>query len=90
MKYLRNHPFAVDAFFERSLVLTFAVPKEQLQHLIPGCLELDTFHDKWGFIAVAMVQTKDLRPAGFPKFMGNDFFLIGYRIFVRFIGKDGK
>jgi uncharacterized protein YqjF (DUF2071 family) len=90
MKYLKNHPFAVDAFFERSLVLTFAVPKEQLQHLIPECLELDTFHDKWGFIAVAMVQTKDLRPAGFPKFMGNDFFLIGYRIFVRFTGKDGK
>jgi uncharacterized protein YqjF (DUF2071 family) len=90
MKCLKNHPFAVDAFFERSLVLTFAVPKEQLQHLIPECLELDTFHEKWGFIAVAMVQTKDLRPRGFPKFMGNDFFLIGYRIFVRFTGKDGK
>jgi hypothetical protein len=73
MKCLRNHPFAVDAFFERSLVLTFAVPKEQLQHLIPGCLELDTFHDKWGFIAVAMVQTKDLRPSRISKIYGQRF-----------------
>jgi hypothetical protein len=37
-----------------------------------------------------MVQTKSLRPKGFPKFMGNDFFLIGYRIFVRYITKEGK
>jgi len=90
MKFLKNHPFVVDAFFESSLVFTFAVPKEQLLRFIPPCLEPDTFQDKWGFIAVAMVQTKDLRPRGFPKFMGNDFFLIGYRIFVRYTGKDGR
>lgn len=90
LSYLKNHPFAVEAFFESSLVLTFAVPKEQLQNLIPECLQLDTFQDKWAFIAVAMVQTKDLRPKGFPKFMGNNFFLIGYRIFVRYTTNAGK
>lgn len=90
LKYLKNHPFAVEAFFESSLVLTFAVPKEELQQLIPECLELDTFQDQWAFIAVAMVQTKDLRPKGFPKWMGNDFFLIGYRIFVRYTNNAGK
>jgi hypothetical protein len=90
MKFLKNHPFAVEAFFDSSLVLTFAIPKEQLQKFIPECLELDTFQDKWAFIAVAMVQTSGLRPKGFPKFMGNDFFLIGYRIFVRFTNKAGK
>jgi len=90
MNFLKNHPFAVDAFFESSLVLTFAVPKEQLQNLIPECLELDTFQDKWAFVAIAMVQTKGLRPKGFPKFMGNDFFLIGYRIFVRYTNNAGK
>lgn len=88
--FLKNHPFAVEAFFESSLVLTFAVPKEQLQHLIPECLELDTFQDQWAFVAAAMVQTKDLRPKGFPKFMGNDFFLIGYRVFVRYRSNTGK
>ena len=88
--FLKNHPFAVEAFFESSLVLTFAGPKEQLQSLIPQCLELDTFQDKWAFVAIAMVQTKDLRPAGFPKFIGNDFFLIGYRIFVRYTNITGK
>lgn len=88
--FLKNHPFAVEAFFESSLVLTFAVPKEQLENLIPECLQLDTFQDKWAFIAVAMVQTKDLRPKGFPKALGNDFFLIGYRIFVRYKNNAGK
>jgi uncharacterized protein YqjF (DUF2071 family) len=85
-----NHPFAVEAFFESSVVLTFAVPKEQLEKFLPECLSLDTFEDKWAFIAVAMVQTKDLRPKGFPKIMGNDFFLIGYRIFVKYINTEGK
>lgn len=90
LSFLRNHPFAVEAFFESSLVLTFAVPKEQLQQQIPPCLQLDCFEDKWAFIAIAMVQTKDLRPKGFPKFMGNDFFLIGYRVFVRYTNNAGK
>ena len=78
LSFLKNHPFGVEAHFENSTVLTFAVPKEQLEALIPECLELDLFQDKWAFIAMAMVQTKELRPKGFPKFMGNSFFLIGY------------
>lgn len=88
--FLKNHPFAVEAFFERSFVFTFAVPKEELQTLIPECLALDTFNDKWAFIAVAMVETKELRPKGFPKFFGNNFFLIGYRIFVKYTDTSGK
>lgn len=90
MKFLKNHPFAVSAHFERSTVLTFAVPKKQLASLIPNCLELDTFQDKWAFIAIALVQTKNLRPKGMPKFLGNDFFLIGYRIFVKYHTSYGK
>lgn len=88
--FLKDHPFAVEAFFESSLVVTYAVPAEQVAKLIPECLELDTFDDKWGFIAVAMVQTKALRPKGFPRIFGNDFFLIGYRVFVRFKDSKGK
>ncbi|WP_338732952.1 DUF2071 domain-containing protein [Mangrovimonas cancribranchiae] len=87
---LKNHPFGVEALFESSVVLTFAVPKKQLEPLIPDCLQLDTFQDKWAFIAIAMVQTKNLRPKGFPKLLGNDFFLIGYRIFVRYTTNKGK
>lgn len=90
MNFLKNHPFAVEAYFDSSIVLTFAVPKMQVESLIPDCLELDTFQDEWAFIAVAMVQTRNLRPKGFPKFMGNDFFLIGYRIFVRYTNMAGK
>lgn len=90
MKYLKNHPFAVEAFFNRSTVLTFAVAKEEIERMIPDRLELDTYQDQWAFIAVAMVDASQLRPQGLPKFVGNDFFLIGYRIFVRYINKEGR
>ncbi|PSL43908.1 uncharacterized protein DUF2071 [Chitinophaga niastensis] len=90
MLTLKNHPFAVEAFFESSLVLTYAVPKEEIEKLLPPCLEPDVFNDRWAFIAIALVQTKDLRPKGFSVFMGNDFFLIGCRIFVRYTTNSGK
>lgn len=90
LSFLKNHPFAVEAFFESSYVLTFAVPKQELEPFIPPCLKLDTFNDKWAFIAVAMVQTTGLRPKGFPKIFGNNFFLTGYRIFVQYNNNAGK
>jgi hypothetical protein len=68
LSFLKNHPFAVEAFFKRLLFLTFAVPKNKYKHLIPECLQLDLFNDKWAFIAIAMVQTEDLRPKGFQSF----------------------
>lgn len=87
---LHHHPFAVEAFFTRSLVLTYAAPAETLSPLLPPCLELDTFNNKWGFAAMAMVQTRHLRPKGFPEWMGNDFFLVGYRLFVKYHTAAGK
>ena len=87
---LRDHPFAVEAFFKTSLVLTFAFPKEQLQPLMPQCLELDTYDNKWAFLAVAVVDTKGLRPKSFPAFMGNDFVLVGYRLFVKYYTNNNK
>ena len=71
-------------------MLTYAVQKAELENLIPECLSLDTFDDKWAFIAIALVQTKNLRPKGFPPFMGNDFFLAGFRVFVRYTNNKGK
>jgi len=88
--FLKNHPFAVEAFFKYSVVLTFAFPKAQLEALVPECLTLDTLDDTWAFIAVALVQTKNLRPKGFPESTGNDFMLAGYRIFVRYNSTAGK
>ena len=90
LDFLKRHPFAVEAFFERSLVLTFAVPRQELAALLPPCLELDVFQDKWAFVAVALVETRHLRPQGLPAWLGNDFFLIGYRIFVRYRTAAGK
>lgn len=87
---LKNHPFAVEAFFKSSVVITYAVPKKELESLIPESLTLDTFQDDWAFVAVAIVDTKDLRPKGLPAFMGNDFILIGYRVFVRYTDSRGR
>jgi hypothetical protein len=88
--FLKDHPFAVEAFFESSLVLAFAAPTAEVARLIPKCLTPDIFKDRWAFIAVAMVETKGLRPKGFPRILGNDFFLIGYRVFVRFEDRSGR
>ena len=86
----KNHPFAVEAFFQSSLVLTYALPKATVQDLIPECLVPDTFEDRWAFGAVALVQTRGLRPKGFPGWMGHDFGLTGYRLFVRYTNARGK
>lgn len=90
MRAINQHPFAVQANFEKSLVLAFAFPKEELQALIPACLQLDLYQDQWAFLAVALVKTRSLRPKGLPEFMGRDFILAGYRVFVRYRGEDGR
>lgn len=90
LNFLKDHPFAVESYFDTSLVLTYAVPKEELLKFIPECLALDTFEDKWAFLAVAMVKTRHLRPKGFPEILGNDFVLTGYRIFVKYNTSYGK
>ncbi len=86
----RANPFAVDAWFDYSCTLTFALPKAEIVAQLPSCLEPDTFDDQWGFVAVAVVQTRHLRPAGFPKSLGHDFVLVGYRYFVRYRSAAGR
>jgi len=83
MGRLKRHPFGVTAFFEYSLVLTYALPAALLQQLLPPRLTLDQ-HDDLGFLAIALVKTKELRPDFLPGWLGRDFFLSGYRIFTRF------
>lgn len=79
---LKRHPFAVKAHFGHCLVLTYAFPEEVLLPLIPPGLVLDRY-EGYGFLAIALVETKDLRPSFAPSWMGQDFFLSGYRIFTR-------
>lgn len=86
----RANPFPVAAWFDASLTLTFAVPASEIAARLPICLTPDTFGGRWGFIAVAIVQTRRLRPAGFPAFLGQDFVLAGYRYFVRYRSVSGR
>jgi hypothetical protein len=77
------------ADFEHVVVLTYAVPEARLRSLIPPGLVLDTYED-WGFLAIAMVQTRGLRPEFAPELVGRDFFLTGYRIFTRYRTRAGR
>ncbi len=86
---LKRHPFAVRAFFRYSLVLTYALPREFLEPLLPPGLTLDNY-ENWGFVAIALVQTEKLRPAFVPTAFGQNFFLSGYRIFARYTTREGR
>jgi hypothetical protein len=79
----------MQAYFEHVLVLTYAVAAAALQPLVKPGLALDTFED-YGFVAIAMVQTRSLRPKLAPRPLGRDFFLTGYRIFTRYRTPAGK
>lgn len=86
---LKRHPFGVTAWFRHCLVLTYALPPTVLEPLLPPGLILDTYNGV-GFVAIAMVQTQSLRPSCFPRVLGQDFFLSGYRIFARYTTKAGR
>jgi hypothetical protein len=86
---LQRHPLPIKAHFRASLVLTYAVPAPALQPLLPAGLTLDTYGD-FGFLAVALVETRDLRPAFLPAALGRNFFLSGYRIFTRYKTNAGR
>lgn len=89
MNQLKRHPFPVVALFDRVVAVSFAFPSAVLRPLVPAGLEIDAYGD-FGFITAALVWTRDLRPAGFPKFLGQDFFLAGYRIFTRLRDESGR
>ncbi len=89
MTALQRHPFPVVARFDRVVALSFAFPEDALTPLVPPGLEMDAY-DGNGFLTVALVWTRGLRPAGFPAFTGRDFFLAGYRIFTRLRTASGR
>jgi hypothetical protein len=85
----QRHALPMRAHFESVLVLTYAVPAPVLEaYLTPG-LTLDTYAN-FGFLAIALVQTRDLRPAILPVGFGINFCLSGYRIFTRYQTPTGR
>ncbi len=86
---LRRHAVPIRAHLRASLVLAYALPAELLRPLIGPGLELDTFGN-FGFLAVAMVETSELRPSFLPPAAGLNFFLAGYRIFTRYRTPAGR
>lgn len=89
MKFLKRHPFATVAYFDRVVAVSFAFPEAALQPMVAKGLELDCY-EGLGFVTVSMVWTSKLRPAVFPEFAGQDFFLAGYRIFTRLQEPGGR
>ena len=86
---LQRHALPIKAHFRRSLVFSYAVPAPVLRPLLPAGLTLDTYGD-FGFLAIALVDTQDLRPSFVPARLGMSFFLSGYRIFTRYQTTAGR
>lgn len=86
---LRRHSIPMAACFRHSLVVTYAFPPEVIKPLLPPGLVLDTFRG-YAFLAIALVQTRNMRPAFLPSAFGGDFFLSGYRIFTRLATGSGS
>jgi hypothetical protein len=89
LRRLRRHPFPAVAWFDRVVAVSFAFPEDVLKPLVPSGLEIELY-EGFGFITVALVWTKRLRPAGFPAFLGQDFLLAGYRVFTRLRDSSGR
>jgi hypothetical protein len=89
---LRRHPIEMTATLRHSLVVGFAFPAPVLEQLLPAGLEVDAFGSEghWGLAAVAAVRADGMRPSRLPGLVGQDFDLVGYRIFCRFLRPDGR
>jgi hypothetical protein len=85
----KRHGLPIKAHLAASLVLAYAVPEDALTPFLPPGLGLDTYSG-FGFLAIAMVETRDLRPAFVPSGLGLNFFLAGYRIFTRYRTPAGR
>jgi uncharacterized protein YqjF (DUF2071 family) len=87
---LQRHPIPMSCRFDHGLVVTWALPAAALEPLVPPGLQLDTYDGRWGFVAIALVQTRNLRPAFLSAWAGRDYALTGYRIFVRHRDEHGR
>lgn len=86
---LHHHPIAVAAELEHVLVLTYALPRDALTPLLPPMFSLDA-QDGDGFVAVALVRARAMRPVGLPVWLGGQFLLAGYRVFVTYRNHAGR
>jgi uncharacterized protein YqjF (DUF2071 family) len=87
---LQRHPIPMSCHFEHSLAVAWALPAHTLEPLVPPGLTLDTYENRWGFVVIALVQARNLRPAFLPASCGRDYALTGYRIFVRYRDRTGR
>lgn len=76
--------------FDHGLVVTWALPAQILGSLVPPGLDLDVYDGRWGFVVIALVQTRHLRPTFLPAWAGRDYALTGYRIFVKHRDQAGR
>jgi hypothetical protein len=87
---LQRHPIPMSCRFGDCLVVTWALPAPVLGPLVPPGLDLDIYDGNWGFVVIAVVQARQLRPAFLPPWAGRDYALTGYRIFVKHRDHAGR
>jgi Uncharacterized conserved protein (COG2071) len=86
---LKRHLLSMRAWFDFVLSVTYAAPAATLSKFVTPGLHLDDWKGL-GFFAAAFVQTRQMRPALLPRFLGRGYFFGGYRLFCRYRTDDGR
>ncbi len=75
-------------------MITYALPPEQVQPLLPAGLDLEIYRSPYGerhaLVAVALVSLRHLRLPGLPRMMGLRTIMTGYRVFARYQTPGGR
>lgn len=64
------------------VLLAYRTPAASVAHLLPGGLELVT-HGQWAFWNIVACRVESMRPTFFPRWMGNSYIHVAYRLYVR-------
>lgn len=82
----RRQWLAVDGLVTDRFLVSYRVPKAQLQGLIPAPFELDTFRG-CGFISVCVLEVREMGIRSFPRAFRFHNLEVLYRVGVRFAGQ---
>ena len=64
------------------VLLAYRTPAAAVARLLPSGLELVT-HGQWAFWNIVACRVEAMRPTFFPRWMGNSYLHVAYRLYVR-------
>ena len=81
-------PFTMKTVFQDLLLLTYIVPPDGLNALLPDYIHPFVYNDK-SWISIVVGNMRGMRPAPIPEFLGVNYYQVVYRAVVCLKTKDG-